>query len=516
MTREAIQFITIFYDIITTAAPHVYISALPLVSPDTLLYKTYIAESIAERPWVISRAMAPPHNLSGHKRWVNSISFAPDGSKIVTCSDDKTIRIWDVRGVPIGEPIPVEDLNVAVFSPDGWRVASWWPSGGMVRQWDVRTGTSFGKPLPAHHQAFAYSPDGCHIATAPEDGRISIWEATTGTATQQLVGDWRVVVHLACSPNGKHIASATDDNTVRIWDAETGLVVSEPVPHHVVYRSVVAWSPNGSQLAMTSEYAIRLLDVQTRQIIFHREHYSARSVAFSPGGSKLASAHVDDNLRIWNVSPSTGKRAEDHLAKTFTLGSKLASAHVDDNLEIWNVSPSTGKRAEDHLAKTFTRQIYTPQASVSYSGLGIACASRGESTVSIWREALTFTPRPQPSSDLASHRASNPSLPMLMDDTRQSSVSYSLWGWVESTVRTWGRASPFTPHPGPQLPSDWASHRASSPSLSMLMNHRRTLLYRDVVSDDGWVRTAAGQRVIWVPYAGGKVTVDSDSLTVVP
>jgi hypothetical protein len=50
VTQEAIQFITVFYDIITTAAPHVYISALPLFYPETLLYKTYIAESIAERP----------------------------------------------------------------------------------------------------------------------------------------------------------------------------------------------------------------------------------------------------------------------------------------------------------------------------------------------------------------------------------------------------------------------------------------------------------------------------------
>ena len=203
MTQEAIQFITVFYDVITTSAPHVYISALPLVSPQTLLYKTYIAESIAERPRVISRAMVRSHILSGHEGWINSVAFSPDGSKIVTGSEDRTIRIWDIQGIPVGEPIrSPSKVRVAVFSPDGWRVASLsWDE--IARQWDVRTGTSFGKPLPARDIAVAYSPDGCHIATALEYGKICIWEATTGTAIRQLDGPWYMAMHVAFSPNGK-------------------------------------------------------------------------------------------------------------------------------------------------------------------------------------------------------------------------------------------------------------------------------------------------------------------------
>ena len=432
MTREAIQFITAFYDIITAAALHVYISALPLVSPETLLYKTYTAESIAERPWVVSRVVVRSHILSGHQGCINSVAFAPDGSKIVTGSDDKTIRIWDVRGIPVGEPIRSETaVIVAVFSPDGWRVASL-SRDRMVRQWDVRTGTNFGKPLPAYHPAVAYSPDGYHIATALLDGKIYIWEATTGTAIHQLDGPWFVVVHVVFSPNGKQIASATNDHTIRIWDAETGLVVGEPVPNNVKYGILVAWSPNGSHLAMTSEFVVRLLDVQTRQVIFHLQHIGVRDLAFSPDGSKLATV----------------------------------SALNNGSLRSWDVSTSAGKSGSHHPVQTFKLQGYTPewQTSVSFSpsGLALAGISWDRRTVCTWREALTFTPCPKPSSDFASYPTNHPSLSMHPNSTDQ------------------------------------------------------TLLYRDVVSDDGWVRTAAGQRVIWVPYAGDTVTVDSDSLTIVP
>jgi WD40 repeat protein len=37
---------------------------------------------------------------------VNCVGFDPTGKKLVSCSDDKTVRIWDVTtGEPIGSPL---------------------------------------------------------------------------------------------------------------------------------------------------------------------------------------------------------------------------------------------------------------------------------------------------------------------------------------------------------------------------------------------------------------------------
>jgi WD40 repeat protein len=35
--------------------------------------------------------------LRGHKGWVKSAAFSPDGSRVVTASRDRTARIWDVH-----------------------------------------------------------------------------------------------------------------------------------------------------------------------------------------------------------------------------------------------------------------------------------------------------------------------------------------------------------------------------------------------------------------------------------
>ena len=40
---------------------------------------------------------------SAHSDIIRSVAFSPDGSKIVSGSDDKTIKVWELRDQPIGE-----------------------------------------------------------------------------------------------------------------------------------------------------------------------------------------------------------------------------------------------------------------------------------------------------------------------------------------------------------------------------------------------------------------------------
>ena len=35
--------------------------------------------------------------LKGHSDWVRSVSFSPDGKRIVSGSDDNTLKVWDAR-----------------------------------------------------------------------------------------------------------------------------------------------------------------------------------------------------------------------------------------------------------------------------------------------------------------------------------------------------------------------------------------------------------------------------------
>ena len=67
--------------------------------------------------------------LRGHEDSVNSGFFSPDGTRVVTASDDNTARVWDAAS---GEELAVLEghenfVRFAAFSPDGTQVvtASW-------------------------------------------------------------------------------------------------------------------------------------------------------------------------------------------------------------------------------------------------------------------------------------------------------------------------------------------------------------------------------------------------------
>ena len=67
-----------------------------------------------------------PLVLAGHKHWVNSATFSPDGTRIVTASQDKAVRVWSADGT--GEPLILRgsrfSYNSVAFSPDGKRIAA--------------------------------------------------------------------------------------------------------------------------------------------------------------------------------------------------------------------------------------------------------------------------------------------------------------------------------------------------------------------------------------------------------
>ena len=152
---------------------------------------------------------------------VYSVSFSPDGTRIVSGSRDNSVRVWDAAS---GELLKVlgghtdEVLSVS-FSPDGTRIVSGEDESVLV--WDASSGELL-KVLEGHDApvtAVSFSPDGSRIVSGSYDKTVQVWDAASGDQLKTLVGHTDYVMSVSFSPDGSRIVSGSYDKSVRVWDA---------------------------------------------------------------------------------------------------------------------------------------------------------------------------------------------------------------------------------------------------------------------------------------------------------
>jgi WD40 repeat protein/energy-coupling factor transporter ATP-binding protein EcfA2 len=158
---------------------------------------------------------------TGHGGPVNEVALDRRGSTLATASDDKTVRLWDVRTHRrLGTLADDADAVLSVaFSPDGRTLAT----GGYdatARIWDVGTRRLLGR-LRGHTDSVldvAFSPDAKTLATAGFDETARLWSLRTRRQVgKPLIGHTDAVAHVVFSPDGRFVATSSEDLTVRRW-----------------------------------------------------------------------------------------------------------------------------------------------------------------------------------------------------------------------------------------------------------------------------------------------------------
>lgn len=162
--------------------------------------------------------VSPLLEFSGHEQGVSDVAFSADSRFIVSGSDDKTLRLWDVAtGSSIktlnGHTNYVFCVN---FNPHSNMIVSG-SFDETVRLWDVKSGKCL-KVLPAHSDpvtAVDFNRDGSLIVSSSYDGLCRIWDSGTGHCMKTLIDDENPPVSFVkFSPNGKFILVGTLDNTL--------------------------------------------------------------------------------------------------------------------------------------------------------------------------------------------------------------------------------------------------------------------------------------------------------------
>src|SRR5882757_4944640 len=128
------------------------------------------------------RAIRPHRKFEGHTELVNGVIHLPGGQRIMTCSSDGSLRIWNLKS--------------------GEQIGS-----------DLRDGESGVK-------AIALSPDGKQVASGNDDGAVKLWDIDTGKVITKWTGHTSHIKSVRWNRDGRRVLSGSNDGSARVWDVK--------------------------------------------------------------------------------------------------------------------------------------------------------------------------------------------------------------------------------------------------------------------------------------------------------
>lgn len=162
--------------------------------------------------------------------------------------DDFNIENPDKTGVQIGIDRDIAYLTDLSWHPESSNIAA---SGldGKIGIWDASTGELtriIEYELNDGKTAISWSPNDSYIAFGSISGVLIIWDLDISDVARRIESSSQIT-DLDWHPDGMMLASASDDGTVRVWDAESGDLLETFTYTGPVYA--LDWSPDGTQIA---------------------------------------------------------------------------------------------------------------------------------------------------------------------------------------------------------------------------------------------------------------------------
>jgi WD40 repeat protein len=165
-------------------------------------------------------------SIENHADWVFGVVFAADGKHLLTCSRDKTAKVWDLstRESVLTFPDHQSPVYGVAVTPDGKTGISAGED-NQVRFWNTTGDGKQTRALAGHSKAIfrvLYHPRQPLVLTCSADSSVRVWNADKGQAVRTLTGNTDWTYALAVSPEGNQVASGSWNGEIRIWKIADG------------------------------------------------------------------------------------------------------------------------------------------------------------------------------------------------------------------------------------------------------------------------------------------------------
>ncbi len=291
-------------------------------------------------PVPVAPLIRSPNNLS-----LSMARLSPDGTRIVTASQDGTACIWDsaTSEQVLPECRHEAAVNWVEFSPDGRLVATG-SDDKTARLWDVVTGHAVREPM-THAEGImevCFGVDGRTLMTRTEH-HVSLFDATDGKLTREPFASRDGIVAAKLTTDATLIFVA-EKNAVQLWDVTTGETKNRLEIKPVEKADI---SRDRSRVVALNSGKVSVWDFATgkklQEIVVSPNGLMA-DVLFSPDPQRFAIINNNMWSRVWSVEtglPITPELSHNYFIKGFRFvgaGERLLTWGDDSLAKVWDTT----------------------------------------------------------------------------------------------------------------------------------------------------------------------------------